>query len=81
MKPDALQAGVSASDAARTFGVVPSMVKEHLLSAERKGLLCRDISSDGFCFYINLTSKIVEQAKRRAEVARKDPSFKPQGGQ
>ncbi|KAK7283966.1 hypothetical protein RIF29_13716 [Crotalaria pallida] len=54
MKPDALRAGISASDAARTLGVAPAMAKEHLLSAESKGVLCRDISPDGFRFYINL---------------------------
>ncbi|QHO49373.1 Polyadenylate-binding proteinC [Arachis hypogaea] len=37
MKPDALQAGISASDAARTLGVTPAMAKEHLLSTESKG--------------------------------------------
>ncbi|KAL2326126.1 hypothetical protein Fmac_025184 [Flemingia macrophylla] len=58
MKPDALRAGVSAGDAARTLGVAPTMAKEHLLSAESKGLLCRDISPDGFRFYINLFPEI-----------------------
>ncbi|KAG2396810.1 Vacuolar protein [Vigna angularis] len=58
MKPDALRSGISASDAARTLGVAPAMAKEHLLSAESKGLLCRDISPDGFRFYINLFLEI-----------------------
>ncbi|KAK7313677.1 hypothetical protein VNO77_38867 [Canavalia gladiata] len=58
MKPDTLRAGISASDAARTLGVAPAMAKEHLLSAESKGLLCRDISPDGFRFYINLFPEI-----------------------
>lgn len=58
MKPDTLRAGISASDAARTLGVAPTMAKEHLLSAESKGLLCRDVSPDGFRFYINLFSEI-----------------------
>ncbi|KAL4372468.1 hypothetical protein S245_022047 [Arachis hypogaea] len=58
MKPDTLRAGISASDAARTLGVAPAMAKEHLLSAESKGLLCRDISADGFRFYINLFTEI-----------------------
>lgn len=40
-KPDALQFGVSASDAARTLGIAPAMAKEHLLTAESKGIfLC-----------------------------------------
>ncbi|KAG4950051.1 hypothetical protein JHK84_043472 [Glycine max] len=46
------------SGAARTLGVAPAMAKEHLLSAESKGLLCRDINPDGFRFYINLFLKI-----------------------
>jgi len=45
MKPDALRAGISASDAARTLGVAPAMAKEHLLSAESKGMLLDHISS------------------------------------
>ncbi|KAF3434338.1 hypothetical protein FNV43_RR25441 [Rhamnella rubrinervis] len=53
-KPDALRSGISPSDAAMTLGIAPAMAKEHLLSAESKGLLCRDISPDGFRFYINL---------------------------
>lgn len=52
--PDALRTGISASDAAMTLGIAPGMAKEHLLTAESKGLLCRDISPDGFRFYINL---------------------------
>ena len=36
-KPDALQTGVSATDAARTLGIAPAMAKEHLLAAESKG--------------------------------------------
>ncbi|KAL6582225.1 Vacuolar protein-sorting-associated protein 36 [Orobanche minor] len=54
MKPDALLTGVSASDAAMTLGVAPAMAKEYLLAAEGKGLLCRDVSPDGYRFYINL---------------------------
>ncbi|KAL3631642.1 Vacuolar protein-sorting-associated protein 36 [Castilleja foliolosa] len=54
MKPEALVTGISASDAARTLGVAPAMAKEYLLAAEGKGLLCRDVSPDGFRFYINL---------------------------
>ncbi|XP_012574305.1 vacuolar protein sorting-associated protein 36 [Cicer arietinum] len=57
-KPDALRAGISPSDAAMTLGVAPAMAKEHLLSAESKGILCRDVSPDGFRFYINLFSEI-----------------------
>ncbi|MED6212543.1 Vacuolar protein-sorting-associated protein 36 [Stylosanthes scabra] len=57
-KPEALRAGISASDAARTLGVAPAMAKEHLLSAESTGLLCRDTSLDGIRFYINLFTEI-----------------------
>ncbi|KAL7126291.1 hypothetical protein ABFS83_14G176400 [Erythranthe nasuta] len=53
MKPEALLTGVSATDAAMTLGVAPAMAKEYLLTAETKGLLCRDVSPDGFRFYIN----------------------------
>ncbi|KAM0063355.1 putative winged helix-like DNA-binding domain superfamily, Snf8/Vps36 family [Helianthus debilis subsp. tardiflorus] len=49
-KPDALKTGVSATDAARTLGIAPAMAKEHLLAAESKGFLCRDVSPDGFRF-------------------------------
>lgn len=57
-KPDALRTGISPSDAARTLGIAPAMAKEHLLSAESKGFLCRDLSPDGFRFYINLFGEI-----------------------
>ncbi|KAL8162070.1 hypothetical protein V2J09_013559 [Rumex salicifolius] len=57
-KPDALQTGISASDAAMTLGIAPAMAKEHLLNAESRGLLCRDISPDGFRFFINLFGEI-----------------------
>ncbi|XP_020240827.1 vacuolar protein sorting-associated protein 36 isoform X2 [Asparagus officinalis] len=53
-KPDALRTGISPSDAALTLGIAPALAKEHLLTAETKGLLCRDISPDGFRFYANL---------------------------
>ncbi|KAF5446392.1 hypothetical protein F2P56_032024 [Juglans regia] len=56
--PDALRTGISPSDAAMTLGIAPGMAKEHLLTAESKGLLCRDISPDGFRFYINLFADI-----------------------
>ncbi|KAJ8645580.1 hypothetical protein MRB53_007328 [Persea americana] len=54
LKPDALRKGISPSDAAMTLGIAPALAKEHLLTAESKGLLCRDISPEGFRFYINL---------------------------
>ncbi|CAI9275019.1 unnamed protein product [Lactuca saligna] len=57
-KPDALQTGISATDAARMLGIAPAMAKEHLLAAESKGFLCRDVSPDGFRFYINIFQDI-----------------------
>ncbi|OAY65418.1 Vacuolar protein sorting-associated protein 36 [Ananas comosus] len=57
-KPDALRKGISPSDAAFTLGIAPALAKEHLLTAESKGLLCRDVSPDGFRFYINLFNEI-----------------------
>lgn len=57
-KPDALQKGISPTDAAFTLGIAPALAKEHLLNAENKGLLSRDVSPDGFRFYINLFNEI-----------------------
>ncbi|KAK1315576.1 Vacuolar protein sorting-associated protein 36 [Acorus calamus] len=53
-KPNALRTGISPSDAAMTLGIAPALAKEHLLTAESKGLLCRDISPEGFRFYVNV---------------------------
>ncbi|KAK1280976.1 Vacuolar protein sorting-associated protein 36 [Acorus gramineus] len=53
-KPNALRTGISPSDAAMTLGIAPALAKEHLLAAESKGLLCRDISPEGFRFYVNV---------------------------
>ncbi|CAA2988494.1 vacuolar sorting-associated 36 [Olea europaea subsp. europaea] len=53
-KPNALRIGISASNAEMTLGFALTVAKEYLLAAEGKGLLCRDVSPDGFCFYINL---------------------------
>ncbi|KAH7653986.1 ESCRT-II complex subunit VPS36 protein [Dioscorea alata] len=58
MKPDALRMGISSTDAALILGIAPAMAKEHLLTAESKGILCRDVSPDGFRFYINLFKEI-----------------------
>ncbi|XP_010452394.1 PREDICTED: vacuolar protein sorting-associated protein 36-like [Camelina sativa] len=57
-KTEALRAGVTASDAALTLKIAPAMAKEHLLTAETKGLLCRDMSPDGLRFYFNLFPEI-----------------------
>lgn len=56
--PDALRTGISPSDAALTLGIAPALAKENLLTAESKGLLCRDVSPEGFRFYINLFKEI-----------------------
>ncbi|XP_057798344.1 vacuolar protein sorting-associated protein 36 isoform X2 [Salvia miltiorrhiza] len=61
MKPEALANGISAGDAARTLGVAPAVAKEYLLAAEGKGLLCRDVSPDGFRFYINLFPELNQE--------------------
>ncbi|XP_068659067.1 vacuolar protein sorting-associated protein 36 [Aristolochia californica] len=58
LRSAALRTGISASDAAITLGIAPALAKEQLLSAESKGLLCRDVSADGFRFYINLFEEI-----------------------
>ncbi|XP_023636394.1 vacuolar protein sorting-associated protein 36 [Capsella rubella] len=57
-KTETLRAGVTASDAALTLKIAPAMAKEHLLTAETKGLLCRDMSPDGLRFYFNLFPEI-----------------------
>ncbi|CAN8298115.1 unnamed protein product [Cochlearia groenlandica] len=57
-KAETLRNGVTASDAALTLKIAPAMAKEHLLTAETKGLLCRDMSPDGLRFYFNLFSEI-----------------------
>ncbi|KAI4384324.1 hypothetical protein MLD38_002495 [Melastoma candidum] len=57
-RADTLRTGISASDAAITLGIAPALAKEHLLAAESQGLLCRDISPDGFRFYVNLFPEI-----------------------
>lgn len=43
MKPEALRAGISASDAAMTLGIAPAMAKEHLLAAESNGMLYQKV--------------------------------------
>ncbi|KAJ0975419.1 hypothetical protein J5N97_017384 [Dioscorea zingiberensis] len=58
MKSDALRMGISPTDAALMLGIAPALAKEHLLTMESKGMLCRDVSPDGFRFYINLFKEI-----------------------
>ncbi|KAH9295024.1 hypothetical protein KI387_038612, partial [Taxus chinensis] len=58
VKPEALQTGVGASEAARTLGVAPALAKEYLLMAESKGFLCRDDGPDGLRFYINFFKEV-----------------------
>ncbi|KFK24932.1 hypothetical protein AALP_AA8G043700 [Arabis alpina] len=57
-KTETLRNGVTASDAALTLKIAPAMAKEHLLTAETKGLLSRDMSPDGLRFYFNLFPEI-----------------------
>lgn len=38
-KPEALRTGISASDASMTLGIAPAMAKEHLLTAESRGIM------------------------------------------
>ncbi|XP_010543635.1 PREDICTED: vacuolar protein sorting-associated protein 36 [Tarenaya hassleriana] len=57
-KAEMLRTGITASDAALTLGIAPAMAKEHLLTAETIGLLCRDTSPDGLRFYFNLFPEI-----------------------
>ncbi|CAA7406137.1 unnamed protein product [Spirodela intermedia] len=58
LKPEALRQGVSPTDAAMTLGIAPALAKEYLLAAENEGLLCRDVSPEGFRFYLNLFREI-----------------------
>ncbi|XP_042515959.1 vacuolar protein sorting-associated protein 36 [Macadamia integrifolia] len=58
LRPNALWTGISPSDAAITLGIAPALAKEHLLTAETQGLLCRDISPEGFRFFINVFKDI-----------------------
>lgn len=53
MKPETMRVGLSASDAARALGIAPALAKEHLLTAEKKGYLCRDDGPDGLRFFLN----------------------------
>ncbi|CAI7808836.1 unnamed protein product [Closterium sp. NIES-53] len=50
---EALRVGVSIADVAQALGVSPAVVKEELLAAEAKGLLCRDDAADGLRFFQN----------------------------
>lgn len=45
--------GISVVDAARLAGLPPSIAREHLLSAESAGKLCRDDAPDGLRFFDN----------------------------
>ncbi|XP_078435539.1 EAP30/Vps36 family protein [Wolffia australiana] len=58
LSADALRRGLSPSDAAMTLGVAPALANEYLLAAENEGLLCRDVSPEGFRFYVNLFREI-----------------------
>ncbi|KMZ71005.1 Vacuolar protein sorting-associated protein 36 [Zostera marina] len=67
VKTYALKKGISPSDAAITLEIAPALAKEQLLAAESKGILCRDISPEGFRFYINLFKDIDVQDMYRIQ--------------
>ncbi|KAG5239483.1 vacuolar protein sorting-associated protein [Salix suchowensis] len=53
-KPEVLWTGINASDAAMTMVIASAMAKKpSSLKIFGRFLLCRDISPDGFCFFIN----------------------------
>ena len=45
--------GVCAADASRALGLPPAVVREYLLAAEARGVLCRDDAPDGLRFFRN----------------------------
>jgi ESCRT-II complex subunit VPS36 len=45
--------GLGVVDAARLAGLPPGIAREHLLSAESAGKLCRDDAPDGLRFFDN----------------------------
>ncbi|XP_026665284.1 vacuolar protein sorting-associated protein 36 isoform X3 [Phoenix dactylifera] len=53
-KPDALLMGISPSDAALTLGIAPALAKEHMLTAESKGLRLLDSWVLGFLLRLPL---------------------------
>ncbi|KAM7512167.1 hypothetical protein LguiB_011042 [Lonicera macranthoides] len=52
LKPDALRTGISASDAAMTLGIAPAMAKEHLLTAESKGMFLQTVFPNSFNVFL-----------------------------
>ncbi|PWZ06841.1 ATP-dependent DNA helicase PIF1 [Zea mays] len=56
-KPDALQKGISPSDAAFTLGIAPALAKEHLLNAENKGKNPMGCTTRGSSLRWRLTEK------------------------
>ena len=45
--------GIGVVDAARLAGLPPGIAREHLLTAESAGKLCRDDAPDGLRFFQN----------------------------
>ena len=50
--------GLTVLDAARVLKISPLLANEQLLSAERNGYLCRDVTLEGTRFYRNLFVKV-----------------------
>ena len=46
--------GVTALEAGRVLKISPILANEQLLSAERSGYLCRDVTVEGTRFFRNL---------------------------
>uniref|UniRef100_A0A804NBV5 Vacuolar protein-sorting-associated protein 36 n=1 Tax=Zea mays TaxID=4577 RepID=A0A804NBV5_MAIZE len=57
-KQDALQKGISPSDAAFTLGIAPALAKEHLLNAENKEMLVQMDSASLSIYLMTLMPKI-----------------------
>lgn len=55
--------GITAQELAVDSGIVPSLAKQRLLSAEDRGLVCRDESLQGLLFWPNLFNRIQEKSQ------------------
>ncbi|GAX84726.1 hypothetical protein CEUSTIGMA_g12148.t1 [Chlamydomonas eustigma] len=51
--PELLGSSVSATDIAKAFSISLPVAREHLLTAELRGMLCRDDGPEGLRFYTN----------------------------
>ena len=54
LKPSGNRGGITAMDASRALKISVLLVNEHLLSAEKNGCLCRDVTIEGVRFFPNL---------------------------